>query len=534
MNNLFSLTERQRWAVTMALGSGQEALGAFMQWREGVIFDDLPVAEHRLLPLASQNLEEIESLKDDDLIAKFTKASRVYWLKSQLRTRAAARMISQLHARGIPSMLIKGSAVVWHMDGDLRSRPMHDIDLLVRPEHVAAALEAFLDAGFTLDGVSMSSRDLLLLMEHRHAIGLRDPDGMEIDLHWHPVACSRNEQTAERFWSRAVQGSLVGSPCLVASREDCLVHAIAHAFGNRPFVESRWIADVYILATRSALPFEWDDVITTARITRTQEVVRQALLVAMESTDLFVADLVFQRLKSASSLERFVARPRLGNDGSARPATRTECFLDAYDEYLSGDIKQVGGMDRLRGFLSDWWSLGSGSVLSHAFFVALGRPPWLRRRLRVSELPFTTQERYLQVGERLWFTLGADGVDHLLRGWSNPEPHGTWSQGSESNLRLGLRDAKGLVLTVTPFLAPGHSRVDLEVVVNNRYSRRFMLEGQVWETRELRVDLPPGLIHGDANTDIRFVIRRPMSPAEACFEPGTRPIGVSLASIETY
>jgi hypothetical protein len=46
------------------------------------------------------------------------------------------------------------------------------------------------------------------------------------------------------------------------------------------------------------------------------------------------------------------------------------------------------------------------------------------------------------------------------------------------------------------------------------------------------MDLLPGVVTDGSIDEIRFVIRHPMSPSEACFEPGTRMLGISLASVE--
>ncbi len=531
--NLFALSDRDELAITMALGSPKDALDAFRRWGRGVVFEDLPTPTHRLLPLAAQKLEHLESLAGDELLGKFTKASRIYWLKSQMTARAAGQVVAMLLEQGIPAMLVKGSAVVWHLGGNVRSRPMDDIDLLVRPDQVREALDVFHRAGFVEDTGALNERDLGLLISQRHAIGLHNAEGIQLDLHWHPISCSRNARTAEHFWEGAQQGSVAGSPCLVASRADCVVHAIAHAYGNRPFMEARWLPDVYLLASDPHVPVDWERVVATAHLTRCAVPVSQALDVAARHTDLSVPNLVFGRLGRGTWVERTVTKPRLAQYGAMRPATQLESLVDAYNEYLSGDVSQSGAIRNLIGFLSTYWSVTPRSVVGHAAFVALGRPQRLRRS-RTRSTTYAAHMPCLRPGEQTWFTLGSEGVTALVRGWSNPEAHGTWSTGAESQVRIGIEDAKILAITFTPFLAPGHPRIELEVVIDNQLCQRFVFTGTMWLTQQIRMELPSDPLSGKRDADIRFIVRRPMSPGEACLEAGTRPLGISLARMEVY
>ena len=61
------------------------------------------------------------------------------------RLQATVRVFAE---RGIPVMLLKGSAYAALFDPTLRTRAMNDVDLLVRREDVAKAKEAVLAAGW--------------------------------------------------------------------------------------------------------------------------------------------------------------------------------------------------------------------------------------------------------------------------------------------------------------------------------------------------------------------------------------------------
>ena len=529
----FELTDQQQALLTMAFGEPARVQELLRSYQNLLLEEDLEVSIHRMLPLLARSFTRSGVEPSDPAAVQCAKVARVYWLKSGLLAQRISPVLSALQENAIPVMLLKGSAVVWHLDGDVGARPMDDIDLLVPRSNVPAALNALRKLGFREDLGSVSDRELDALIRERHAFGLTGHDGAQLDLHWHPISCARNETVDNAFWERAQPASLANIPCLVSSLEDSMVHTVAHAFGNRPFVQMRWAPDLYLLAARHRDEIDWGRIVEMATSCRIQSPMHDALDSLRRVTDFEVPGTVLAALRRPPFVEASVARPRFDHAGHHRTATRAECRIDTYNEFLSSSDPAVnaGVASRWSSFLARHWALPRRRfVLRHAILVLLGRPWILRRqrRFRPTSQPKDASAQHVS------FCLGGTGLDHLGVGWSNPEAHGTWTLGSEATVHLSLPSSPSccLVVTLTPFRSPGHQRLDIEISVNERQRSRWTFTGSTWQTERLDLELDGGVVNPEGLDEIRFVIRHPMSPSEACFEPGTRALGISLAAID--
>jgi hypothetical protein len=128
--------------------------------------------------------------------------------------RGGLRAFDVLSAAEVPAAGFKGIAVIGRLQHGRVEREMADIDLLVPPERLDAALLALTAAGFTpkIQGVSASGlRDFASSSPGstgNEAITLCDAGGAEIDLHWKvgrvDVAQAIAEASLIRLLSREV------------------------------------------------------------------------------------------------------------------------------------------------------------------------------------------------------------------------------------------------------------------------------------------------------------------------------------------
>ena len=92
----------------------------------------------------------------------------------------ATRVVSELGARGIRAMSIKGPVMARALYGDPGLRPAEDLDLLVRPQDLDGAGAVLTDFGYAIDGRTSWNGELPLL--HHRCV---HPGGMPaIELHW--------------------------------------------------------------------------------------------------------------------------------------------------------------------------------------------------------------------------------------------------------------------------------------------------------------------------------------------------------------
>ena len=439
-------------------------------------------------------------------------------------------------------MALKGAAVVHHTGGAVALRPMDDIDLAVPFGSLEVAVGVLASAGFVAEGPPRTSEELAALARGLWSIGTLNPAGAEIDLHWHVLHGSLHPDADREFWEAAGPAHLGRTPCLVTSREDTLLHVVAHA--SRPEADPtlRWAGDVVALV-RSAGPegVAWDRVTDQARRHRLALPTADALEVLRRVVGLPVpsATLAELRRTRVPLAERLGATPRRGPDGALRLPTPTEQLADAYQGFVRRRVppgRRASVADRAR-FLTEWWDLpGVRQVPAHALFVALGRP-WrtLGRLGSPVGRSSTGSHRSVAPGDQLGFAVGGDGHRLLGRGWSFPEPHGTWTIGREAAVRMVVDgpDRPDLVLTCTvvPFLAPGRKRLDVGVVVNGWPVAQWRFEGDGWRPDRKRVAVAAALVPPSGHLELRFVIDRPLSPDAVGHESTERPVGLSLHAL---
>jgi hypothetical protein len=536
----FHLGHDQSLLIRAALGGEPGAVEAYRDMSRTLDLREADVSTQRLLPLIVRTLDAAGGFAEDPLLSQFRKVARFTWLKSQLLIAEATPALAALGDAGIPTMLVKGAAVVDRTGGDLAGRPMDDIDVVVPPDRVREAFTVLELVGFTPPGGVLSDRDTAALVSHRHAMETANAKGAAIDLHWRTLAgCLRAAD--ERLWNGAAVTTFGDVPCLVTNREDSMVHAIAHAFGSRPQGGLRWASDVAALVGRGDGAVDWDRLVGTARACRVGIPVADALAVLNREIDLGAPTEVLAELSRASLTERVRAWPRLDRSGAPRLPNRMEALADAYEEFL-GREEDPRLPPSLRGvgpFLAYRWALPSKhEVPRHALFVAAGRPSRVTRRMK-TQAGWTSgvqsgPPRYTP-SQEFHFHLGGEGVEYLSLGWSNPEAHGTWTIGSEATVSLpmpeGVSGEPGVLVRLVPFLSPRRRRLRVDLVVSGRRCARWNFEGDGWMPQELWVPVDPGLLPSGETVEFRFVIGQPLSPEAACLEAGTRQLGIALHSI---
>src|SRR5688500_13960566 len=168
---------RHRMLLHACLDAPDEALAAWRGWRELVGFNDVDVAEMRLLPLAHANLGE--SIREDPVHGRVSGLVRMTWTQNQLLFRRAAGAIEALEGAGIETLMLKGAPLALLHYETVAVRPMADVDILVRPRRAEEAMRVLREHGWT---PGREPAEAVLPAHHSH--GFHDEGLGEIDLHW--------------------------------------------------------------------------------------------------------------------------------------------------------------------------------------------------------------------------------------------------------------------------------------------------------------------------------------------------------------
>jgi hypothetical protein len=98
-----------------------------------------------------------------------------------LRTIADLRFLDACLGEAVPWLVLKGPALAASAHGEVGLRPYVDLDVLVPPRHLEAAIERL-----TVAGAEVQDRNWTLLRDTlKGEVHLRLPQGTHLDLHWH-------------------------------------------------------------------------------------------------------------------------------------------------------------------------------------------------------------------------------------------------------------------------------------------------------------------------------------------------------------
>src|SRR5271154_1630332 len=252
MNGL-PLPDRARWLLESCRRDDGRAVEAFGKWRRFANPDRMEGRELRLTPLLHENMRRL-GLSDQRLAWIGGQAKHI-WLTGALRRKKLLPVLDMLEGAGVDFVMIKGAAMSARFPKAVKTRPMGDFDLLVRRSSVRAALAILNASGFRSGAVEEACSDADL--NRYHAIGLFDPTGTSVDLHWRPAASIATPAHADGGWERSVAASLEGRRVLVASATDHLFILLCPAFHVDVEGRNDWIADLDLLL-RLVQPEEWD------------------------------------------------------------------------------------------------------------------------------------------------------------------------------------------------------------------------------------------------------------------------------------
>jgi hypothetical protein len=290
-------TSDQEWLLRAALLRGDLALSAWREWRARLDFNTLDYGSRQLLPILYKNLHALGV--DDPLLARFKGVYRHTWFVNQRLFRELAALLERLHAAGVPTMLLKGAALVREYYRDAGLRPMSDVDILVPPREAATAVRILMENGWLPRRKGYASPPERHLLFKNSQCHIRRDD-LAIDLHWHvlPECCHPDDD--DSLWENATKITVDSKETLCLHPPAQLLHAILHGAKWSPVPPLRWIADAHWIMDRHPHGLDWDFVIAETRRRRMVLPVRRSLRYLLDLLELEVPPAVIVSLSTAA------------------------------------------------------------------------------------------------------------------------------------------------------------------------------------------------------------------------------------------
>jgi hypothetical protein len=272
----------QRLLLRVAFLEPETAVDEWRTLRARLVLDDVWDAEtSRLLPLVYRRLVQL-GVEDPEL-PRLKGLHRHAWYQNQIKLARLAPLVARLDGAGIRTMVIKGVPLALRFYGDLGSRPMNDVDVLVPTERMADALQLLDEDGWRSHDDQRNPKEALtapisLISEHSRIV--TTPDGFWVDLHWHLreqfVLPGQEMTSSNDGWAAAEPIDVAGVPTRAPCASDLLLHTIVHGLVSQREANARWVADALVVVSeRGAV--DWDRLIEQSERLRLVLTLRAAL-----------------------------------------------------------------------------------------------------------------------------------------------------------------------------------------------------------------------------------------------------------------
>lgn len=132
-------TDRLLVCCARSRANDEAKAGARALVGEGIDWERLlaQAAKHRLLPLLYARLRDLDGEQIPDAVLARAEGAYYATLRSNvLLQHELAQIVESLHEEGVEVIVLKGGALAWTVYASPALRPMVDLDLLVRPEHM--------------------------------------------------------------------------------------------------------------------------------------------------------------------------------------------------------------------------------------------------------------------------------------------------------------------------------------------------------------------------------------------------------------
>ena len=310
---------REALLLRAALFEDERGRSAWRAWRAEADLDNIDQASFRLLPLVYRNLERLG--EEDPWLGRLRGFYRRAWAENQILFRRLAVAIGQLGEQGIETIVLKGAALASPDYRDVGTRPMADVDLLVRGADFVPAVDVLCKAGWRLEPYAAAWKGGLAgtYRMNRNAVGLLGPDDTlpVLDLH-HRLLHLYERHLVDfpegRLFAESVPFELGGAATRRLGPEHSVLHTAFHGLQRQSVGTIRWIVDIDRIVRAAGTSMRWPLLIDEARRASILAPVREALELVARDYDTPVPSSVLRGLRRLplAGVERFERAMRYG------------------------------------------------------------------------------------------------------------------------------------------------------------------------------------------------------------------------------
>jgi hypothetical protein len=504
----------------------ERGLAAWRRIRPRLDVAAMDYGTHALLPQLRSNLIAL-GVDDDPLLELFKGVQRFAWARTQILLTQVMPVVAALEQRGLPTMLLKGAAML--VDGRRHAgmRHMGDVDVLVPTDAVGSAVEVILAHGLS----PMERLPAWYLRDYvprvRASVGFGDGAEGRLDLHWYATRASCQTGADDDFWQASVPVELRGVRTTALCPADELLLVIVHGLRWAPNPGYRWVLDAALIARDRSGGVDYERLAFQARRRRVAPAVRAALAFLREIAGVEVPRTTMQRLVVAAPMLRCELRAQ-----ARQPRRRGVVGRAAvvHGEYVRRRLPLAARATPIAHLRLAAERLGVGGP-SDVLRVRPGGRPGPGRPFTEVEAPLGTgvgEPPPIGLGEPIDLGDPETVRNHCMYGLWFPEHWGTWIAGREARLAVSLPEppSSTLLLEVSAGAAIDGRRQRLHVLLGGRRLANISIAGGAAEP--VVVALPEELVRDRTRLELVFRTPDAASPARRAINDDLRPLGVFL------
>jgi hypothetical protein len=381
LDGVWRPTPEQEILLRAALLQDDRAIAAWEEWSGKVELRRLDGGSQRLLPLVYSNLIAlgVPQVKLHRIRNNYLQS----WARNQVLFRRGTRALQALHTAGIPTLLLKASALIPLYYKDVGARPTSDLDVLVPVSQGWQALKVLDSVGFRTVDRALGEMDESYVSRH-YAHTLESADKTNLDLHRHVFFFETRKLGDAEFWNGSIPVVLDGVESRALNAADQLLHVCVHGIAWNPTPPIRWVADAVVTVRGDTV--DWERLICQTMAHGQALAMRDTLEYLAQSFDVAVPTNILAKLQShnASRFEQvhyeIVVRPRTEHNAALKLWYHYSQFRRLNELY-----EHESPLMRFPAYLRDTWMLPTTRDVPGYLVRFSG--DWLSRRLKLVQNP---------------------------------------------------------------------------------------------------------------------------------------------------
>lgn len=230
------------------------------------------IFKHKIAPLVYQNLSkdgklsQIPNALSHDLELEFFQCS----LNNTRHYYELSKILKSAKENDIPIIVLKGAVLAGLLYPSHALRPMDDIDLLIKPEHIRKTDNILIQLGWKC---KIKKGIIEILSQQGQDIGYIKDD-IFLDLH-----TALRELPSSNYWANSQCKDIASLKMRILSYEDTLMHLCLHIYrhfqshillGDFGITELIKLYDIVLLLRNFHNEIDWDYIIKTSKISNSE------------------------------------------------------------------------------------------------------------------------------------------------------------------------------------------------------------------------------------------------------------------------